>query len=279
MTASKRFARSITTLGIAAGMAACLGLSACSSSGSTGAASAPDSPGTATTPSTTASSQSSAESTASSLNGLLPAGIRSSGALTIATSADYPPFEFVGTDGHTIEGFDPDLGQALGKMLGIKVTFVNASFDGLIPGISAGKYTAVMAGVQDKKVREQTVTLVDYIISGSDLAVVKGNPQHIASFSDLCGKAIAVEKGTTQVGFAQTQSKKCATAGGKSISVQVFNTENDANLALASNRVAAVFAESPTQAYAAKVSGKLQIVGPIYDKQRAASCSPRVRPI
>jgi polar amino acid transport system substrate-binding protein len=56
----------------------------------------------------------------------------------------------------------------------------------------------------------------------------------------------------------------------------VFNTENDANLALSSGRVAAVFAESATQAYAvAHSAGKLQIVGPIYDKQHVGIAVPK----
>lgn len=263
MTASNRFGRLLGPLGVAAGLAACLVFTACSSSGGAGPAG------------TTAPSRAGGQESGSSLSALLPTAIRSSGSLTIATSADYPPFEFVGTDGQTIGGFDPDLGRAIGKVLGVNVKFINAGFDGLIPGVAAGKYTAVMAGVQDKKVREQTVSFVDYVLSGSDLAVVKGNPQHISSFSDLCGKAVAVEKGTTQVGFAQSQSKKCTNAGHQAIGVRIFNTENDANLALASNRVAAVFAESPTQAYAAKTSGKLQIVGPIYDKQRVGVVLPK----
>jgi len=258
MTAPGKLARPLATWRAAVCLAACLGLTAaCGSSG-----------GSASNPPSSSSGGSSTPASGTSLTKMLPASIQSSGSLTFATSADYPPFESMANDGQTIIGFDPDFGNALGTALGVKANFINASFDGLIPGLASGKYTAVMAGMQDKKEREKTVTFVDYMSSGSLLAVKHGNPQHIGSFTDLCGAAVGVEKGTTQTAFAQSESKKRTSSGKKPIAVKVFTSENDANLALASGRVSAVFAESAAQAYAVKqASGQLQIVGPVYDKQ------------
>lgn len=264
MTAPGKLARSLATWRAAVCLAACLGLTAACGSSGGGSASKPPS----------SSSGGSSAGAGTSLTKMLPASIQGSGSLTFATSADYPPFESMAQNGQTIIGFDPDFGHALGTALGIKVAFANASFDGLIPGLASGKYTAVMAGMQDKKEREKTVTFVDYMTSGSLLAVKKGNPQHINSFTDLCGAGVGVEKGTTQAAFAQSESKKCTSSGKKSISVKVFNNENDANLALASGRVSAVFAESAAQAYAVKQSGQLQIVGPVYDKQHVGIAVP-----
>jgi len=243
-------------------LAACFGLTAARGSSSTSGSNPPSSSGT--------------RAATTSLSTLLPAPIRSSKTLTFATSADYPPFESVAKNGSTIVGFDPDFGHAIGKALGVRVSFANASFDGLIPGLASGKYTAVMAGMQDKKDREKTVTFVDYMSSGSLLAVSKGNPHHISSFTDLCGSAVGVEKGTTQAAFAASQSKTCTNNGKQPIQVKVFNSENDANLALASGRISAVFAESAAQAYAVKRSaGQLQIVGPVYDKQHVGIAVPK----
>ncbi len=248
---------------------ACLGLTAACGSTSGSGSSSPASVSGA------ASASAGGSAGSGSPSARLPASVRSSGTLTFATSADYPPFESVANDGHTIIGFDPDFGHALGKALGVKAVFTNASFDGLIPGLASGKYTAVMAGMQDKKEREQTVAFVDYMESGSLLAVAKGNPHHITGFGDLCGSAVGVEKGTTQSAFAESESKKCTGNGKQAIAVKVFNTENDANLALASGRISAVFAESAAQAYAVRQSGRLQIVGPVYDKQHVGIAVPK----
>jgi len=56
--------------------------------------------------------------------------------MVIATDATYAPNEFIGTNGKSIEGMDPDLGKALGAVMGVKVKFVNTSFDGIIPGLA-----------------------------------------------------------------------------------------------------------------------------------------------
>lgn len=45
--------------------------------------------------------------------------------LTVAADAPYPPSEFIGPDGHTVVGMDPDLGHALGKVMGVNVNFLD----------------------------------------------------------------------------------------------------------------------------------------------------------
>src|SRR5207247_7932173 len=57
----------------------------------------------------------------------VPANIKSKGRLTVATDATYPPNEFVGSNGKTLTGWDVELGQALGKVMGLNWKFVNAS--------------------------------------------------------------------------------------------------------------------------------------------------------
>lgn len=180
------------------------------------------------------------------------------------------------SDGSTIIGFDPDLGDAIGKVLGIKITFTNASFDGLIPGLASNKYQAVMAGMQDIKARQGTVMFVDYITIGSELAVAKGNPHHINGFQDLCGLSVAAQTGTTQASFAQAQSKtECTDKGKAPINVQVYTNNNNANVAVTTDRAAAVFSQTATQAVAVKQSGTIEIVGPVYDKNHVGVALPK----
>src|SRR5689334_6166056 len=65
----------------------------------------------------------------------VPASVKSKGTLTVAADATYAPNEFIGSDGHTVQGMDADLADALGEKLGLKVNVVNQSFDSIIPGI------------------------------------------------------------------------------------------------------------------------------------------------
>ena len=67
------------------------------------------------------------------------------GTLVVATDATYAPNEFIGTDGQTVSGMDPDLAAALGSALHRKVKVVNATFDAIIPGLASGKYDLGMS--------------------------------------------------------------------------------------------------------------------------------------
>jgi polar amino acid transport system substrate-binding protein len=107
----------------------------------------------ATTTGSTANSKIAAE---------VPSKIKSKGTLTVAADATYAPNEFVGANGKTVEGMDPDLAKALAGVMGIKVKVVNAGFDTIIPGLSAGKYDLGMSSFTDTKARQKVVDFVTY---------------------------------------------------------------------------------------------------------------------
>jgi hypothetical protein len=62
------------------------------------------------------------------LHDALPADVRASGVLRVATDASYAPASSFAPDGRTIVAFEPDLGAALGRVLGIKVRIVRTAF-------------------------------------------------------------------------------------------------------------------------------------------------------
>ncbi|HLJ03177.1 MAG TPA: ABC transporter substrate-binding protein [Solirubrobacteraceae bacterium] len=223
----------------------------------------------------TASSSGSAATTASSAAAvgagnpavakLVPAALRQKGVLTAATDPTYAPDEFVGPDGHTIVGFDADLAAALGRAMGIKVQMVNATFDSIIPGLAAGKYDLAISSHNDTKDREKVVDFVDYFQAGESFFTKASGGTDISSIADICGKTVAVEKGTTEVADAQTQSAACTKAGKPAVTVLQFNDQNGANLALSSGRAELGFADTPVAAYQVKQSsGQFKLVGQSY---------------
>src|SRR5690349_7740520 len=90
--------------------------------------------------STASSAPATTPSTGTATLAAIPDAIKSKGTLTVAADATYAPNEFIGTDGKTVQGMDADLANALAGVLGIKVKVVNATFDGIIPGLASGKY-------------------------------------------------------------------------------------------------------------------------------------------
>lgn len=196
---------------------------------------------------------------------LVPAAIAEEGKLVIAMDASYPPNEFFDDDGKTIIGMDPDLAKAIGQTMGLEVELKNVTFDAILPGLAAKKYDLAMSSFTDTKEREQTVDMVTYLIAGTKFYTSSASPTEISGLADLCGKTVAVEKGTTQADDAEAQSKKCEAAGDEPVTVSVFPDQNGANLALTSDRAQIGMADSPVAAYIIEQSGgKLQATGEDY---------------
>ncbi len=185
----------------------------------------------------------------------LPPDIQSSKAITVGSDVSYAPIEFFKLGTQQVEGLDYDLGQALGQKLGVKVTFANASFDGLIPALQSKRYDMLMSAMTDNKTRQAQVDFVDYFTAGTAILVQKGNPKHINSLDDLCGKTVALEKGTTQETVANTQSQTCASAGKPKITVLSLDKDTDALQQLKIGRSDADMNDFPVAAYNAKTSG------------------------
>jgi polar amino acid transport system substrate-binding protein len=236
-----------------------------SSSTPTTTAAAPSS--SAPAPSSSAPAPSTAGASGQDLNAMLPASIKSSGTINIATDASYAPNEFFDTDGKTIIGMDVDLGNAIAEKLGVKANFQNVTFDNIIPGLAGGKYDLGMSSFTDTKEREQTVDFVTYFSAGESLIVASGNPKGVTGPDlTLCGLTVAVEKGTTEEAEIPDLAKKCTDAGKPAVKALSTDDQNAANLALQSGRAEVVSADSPVAEYAVKQSsGKFEIAGKSYE--------------
>ncbi len=200
---------------------------------------------------------------------LLPADLRDKGLLSIASDPTYPPFEYYDTDNKTLIGWDIDMGDAIGAVLGLEVEHVPATFDTILPGLKSGKYDLGMSTFSVTDERRQAVDFVPYLQGGSGLAVAPGNPDALGVDPDaLCGKKIAAQKGSTQSQeILPAFSKTCTDGGKKAIDMQFFPTQNDANLALTSGRVQGVMADSVSLAYQGTLAGgKFELAeGPDYE--------------
>jgi polar amino acid transport system substrate-binding protein len=245
-----------TALAAAIAIATAAALAGCGSSGDSGSSSSTSTPASA--PGTTSAAGSKAAAA-------VPDAVKSKGTLTVAADATYAPNEFTAPNGKTVKGMDADLAKALGADLGLKVNVVNATFDSIIPGLAAGKYDLGMSSFTDTKEREKTVDFVTYFSAGTSFYVKASGGPAINGLADLCGKTVAVEKGTTQADDAAAQGKRCKAAGKGAVAVSVFPDQNGANLALSSGRAAVGMADSPVADYQVKQSaGQFKLSGQPY---------------
>ncbi|MET9294756.1 ABC transporter substrate-binding protein [Streptomyces sp. NPDC003077] len=195
---------------------------------------------------------------------LLPKDIQDKGLIQVGSDITYKPVEFR-SDGKVV-GIDPDLAEALGKELGVKLNFNNATFDTLMGGLKSKRYDLAMSAMTDTKERQQGldatgkkigegVDFIDYLDVGVSLYTQKGKTQGIDGWEALCGKKIAVQRGTVSHDLAKDQDKKCRENGEEPIAMEAFDNDSEAQTRLRTGGVAAVSSDYPVAAYAVKVSG------------------------
>jgi len=173
----------------------------------------------------------------------LPSEIKSAGVIRVAMDETYPPFESA-RDGSVV-GLDPDLANAIGGVLGVRVEFVNSSFDGIIPSLSAKKVDMAMSSIGDTKEREGTVDFATYYWNGTFVLVKKGNPAHIEA-DQACGARIGVIRGSLQqTTFLPAQAPKCTSSGKPAPTAEVYQNGPQAQLALQSGRIDGVMQDAP----------------------------------
>ncbi|AGS71767.1 ABC transporter substrate-binding protein [Streptomyces collinus] len=207
------------------------------------------------------------------LAGKLPKEIRDKGEIKVGSDIAYAPVEFKDSSGKVV-GLDPDLAAAMGKQLGVKLTFENGTFDALLTGLRSGRYDIAMSAMTDNKNRQEGVDpdtgkkvgegvdFVDYLTAGVSIYTRKGDTKGITSWSDLCGKKLAVERGTVSEDLAKQEAKKCP--GGKKLTIEPFDDDQQSQTRLRSGGVDAASSDFPVAAYAVKTSGggkDFQVVG------------------
>ncbi|MGT2444876.1 transporter substrate-binding domain-containing protein (plasmid) [Ensifer adhaerens] len=75
-------------------------------------------------------------------------------ALKVAADCTYPPFGYQDANGE-IKGFDVDVARAIGRQIGSEVEIICQAWDGMIPGLLAGKYDLISASMSITEERLQ----------------------------------------------------------------------------------------------------------------------------
>jgi cystine transport system substrate-binding protein len=118
------------------------------------------------------------------------AAIQSAGTLKIGTEGTYAPFTYHDTDGKLV-GFDVEIGEAIAKKLGVKAEFLEGKWDGLIAGLDANRYDAVINQVGITEARKQKYDFSEPYIASKAVLIVRGDDDSIKGFADLKGKKSA----------------------------------------------------------------------------------------
>ncbi|MFW6324978.1 MAG: ABC transporter substrate-binding protein [Desulfovibrionales bacterium] len=156
--------------------------------------------------------------------------------IKIGTEGAYPPFNRVNADG-VLVGFDVDIAKALCDRMDAECEFVIQDWDGIIPGLLAKKYDAIVASMTMTDERREKVDFTNkYYQTPAKFMARKGSGFEITP-SGLEGKIVGVQRATVHEKFVRDQF-------GDSVDVRSYATQDEANMDLAAGRLDLVIADS-----------------------------------
>lgn len=116
--------------------------------------------------------------------------IKQAGVFKIGTEGTYAPFTYHDASGALV-GFDVEIGREIAKRLGVKAEFLEGKWDGLIAGIDAKRYDAVINQVGITEARKAKYDFSDPYIASKAVLIVRDDNADIKGFADLKGKKSA----------------------------------------------------------------------------------------
>ena len=137
--------------------------------------------------------------------------IQDKGTITMGTSADAPPFEYISVQNgkKKIVGFDVLLANKIADELGVKLKIENVSFPALVTELQDKKVDMVLASMVATKARRKVVGFSEPYHEGSNVLLVrKADANKYQKISDLNGKSIGAQQGSAKEQVAKTQLSK-----------------------------------------------------------------------
>jgi octopine/nopaline transport system substrate-binding protein len=170
----------------------------------------------------------------------------------VATEGAYPPWNSTEPSGELV-GFDIDVMKEVCKRVGLKCEIIAQAWKGIIPGLNAGKYDCLIAGMQITKKRLEVIDFAGpYALTPGSFATAKGSPLgdyksplDLVSLNEidqkeqnvldeirglLKGKVIGVQTTTTHSNFLDTYFKDVAT-------IRKYDTQENVMLDLNTGRI------------------------------------------
>ncbi len=172
----------------------------------------------------------------------------------VATEGAYPPWNATDPSGK-LHGFDIDVMNEVCRRVGLECEISAQAWKGIIPGLTAGKYDAIIAGMQITDKRLEVIDFAGpYAKTPGSFAALKSSP--LAGFKSpieavtlneisaeekkliddmkalLKGKAIGVQTTTTHSNFLDTYFKDIA-------DIRKYDTQENVLLDLSAGRIEA----------------------------------------
>ena len=127
------------------------------------------------------------------------ADIQAAGKLVVATSPDWPPYEYIDDDGNVV-GTDVLMMQWMADQLGVELEIQSMAFDTCLAAVGRGDVDMMIAGLTYDEERTNAMDLTGVYWNEGDqgLLVKKGMAATYNSAEAFAGKTVAAQNGTNQ---------------------------------------------------------------------------------
>jgi arginine/ornithine transport system substrate-binding protein len=158
----------------------------------------------------------------------------------LGTEGAYPPFNWIDENGD-LQGFDIEIGNAICAAAGFDCTWVVQDWDGIIPGLLAKKYDAIVASMSITEERKKKVAFTaKYYNTPAKFAQKKGAGFTIDA-AGLAGKTVGVQRATTHDNFITE-------VFGDDVEIKRYATQDEAYLDAVAGRLDLLLADSVAMA-------------------------------
>ncbi|WP_285114162.1 ABC transporter substrate-binding protein [Leifsonia sp. fls2-241-R2A-40a] len=198
-----------------------------------------------------------------------PAGLIQSGTLTACIDPEYAPLESYknGSSGDIV-GFDADGVRALADHWGVKAKFAVTSFDGLMPGLNAGRCDIVWSGLYESDARKAIADSSPYMQAGPTAVAAPGLARKLGKQEDLCGLRVVTQSASANSTDVTELSKKCVDQGKKEITHSDYPQTAQTVLAVLNGKADVLVETNVGAAYiASQNDGKLAVAKGVFPSE------------
>jgi lysine/arginine/ornithine transport system substrate-binding protein len=175
-----------------------------------------------------------------SLTALAPLPTLAADAATLryGLEAQYPPFESKGPDGQ-LQGFDIDVGNAVCKAAKLTCSWVETSFDGLIPALQGRKFDAINSAMNATDKRREAIDFTNIIYRVPSELIARKDSGLLPTPESLKGKRVGVLQASIQETFAKAHWEPAG------VTIVPYQDQNQVYADLGSGRLDATLVLAP----------------------------------